>query len=301
MDLKLVPPNFLVTTADKNKVVMVNKAYQAVAQEVMDNLESLKARSGSQFSQGRSPASVTVQGRAKHWVLDVNKGGVDRIIVRRYVRGGLINRWLLGDLLWGVNRPIKELSVTESGRERQAPVPEILSLRLHRAWGPFWRADIIFKEIPETVDLYAVIMSLEKLTDQPRRFHEEKKKIIKAVAEAVRSLHQAGVWHQDMQLRNILIRKQADQVRAYTIDLDRSKFFEKLSFSQKVNNLVRLYRSIEKWGIGRGVIRISDRCRLLKEYFRDQEFTRQKRWVISNRCEFNLKLHKLWWSVSRMI
>ncbi|MEK7449704.1 MAG: lipopolysaccharide kinase InaA family protein, partial [Planctomycetota bacterium] len=200
MDLKSVPLNFEIIKSDENKLFIINKTYRKIILEMINDLTSLKEQSNNQF----------VQGRAKHWLLQINKSGLGRVVVRRYRRGGLINQWFLGDLFYGISRPINELNITESARQQKAAVPEILGVILKRAFGPFWRAEIIFKEIPDAGNLFEIITDLKKYSNQLAVFLEEKKKIIRAVAGAIKKLHQAGVFHHDLQLRNILVQKQPD-------------------------------------------------------------------------------------------
>jgi serine/threonine protein kinase len=67
---------------------------------------------------------------------------------------------------------------------------------------------------------------------------------LRAVADTIRSMHREGVYHRDLNLKNILVRQEADRVASYLIDFDRAALFiGQLPAELASRNLDRLLRS----------------------------------------------------------
>ena len=241
----------------------------------------------------RNPKSAipnlrTVRGRGEYPRIPLEGGGT--AIIRRVRHGGLWGK-ATGDLLWGVGRPVRELINANKALERGVPTAEILGIRLEAAGppltGPFYRAEVFSRELPETIDLLEFLASSESTLDVQRHkrqghsrpdespspsgrgkgegdspppfpppsrgrvsmwqgYSRHKGEIIRAVALSVRAMHEAGLYHNDLHLKNILIARKAP-FKAYIIDLDKSSLHESLSLNQRIKNLLRLDRSVEKF------------------------------------------------------
>jgi tRNA A-37 threonylcarbamoyl transferase component Bud32 len=71
--------------------------------------------------------------------------------------------------------------------------------------------------------------------------------ILKAVAVTLRALHEEGVYHSDLNLKNILVRMESNGVAGYVIDFDKARLFlGKLPGALIKRNLDRMLRSICK-------------------------------------------------------
>ena len=89
-----------------------------------------------------------------------------------------------------------------------------------------------------------------------------KRKTIRSVGLLIRQFHQAGFFHGDLQLKNILVA--GDQI--LLIDFDRSYRKPALSLQERMKNLLRLNRSAEKWKrLGLPITR-TDRWRFFLAY-----------------------------------
>lgn len=343
MKLHGLPEKFKVSHLG-NSVLIINTDYQDAVRYILDNLNKLTEKGSTQPAcqppkaslapkVGSEAAGRYVKGRGRYSLVNINRNGIDNIIIKHYQRGGIITAWLLKDLFIGWGRSLKELRVTEMARGKGVPVPEILALIIRKAGWFFYRAEIILKEIPHTQDLNEVITGLSRLESYPAILWREKTDIIKTVAQAVRKLHEAGIFHRDLHLRNILIQTRLTtghpvgdrgqeipdngkkaypepdtRFRAYIVDLDKASYYDSLSFKMRVSNLSRLNRSIEKWGLSTQVVssttgrrgmgvNTTDRLRLLKEYFGNEEITKDQKQVINTRCQRDLRLHRWWWSL----
>jgi 3-deoxy-D-manno-octulosonic acid kinase len=160
------------------------------------------------------------------------------IVLRRYTHGGLLG-WLTGPVLRGVQRPLQELTVTARAEEAGAPVPHVLCLALWPIGGPFWSGVIGTREEADAQDL---LTGWRESTDATRHA------LVRRVGRAIRRLHDAGVEHPDLQLRNVLL---CPGDRIVVVDLDRARFHgtTALSTRRRATNLGRLLRSAVKEGL----------------------------------------------------
>jgi len=69
----------------------------------------------------------------------------------------------------------------------------------------------------------------------------------RAVANSLRQLHREGVYHTDLNLKNILVRREVDGVKSYIIDFDKAVLFlGRVPPRLAERNLDRLLRSVCK-------------------------------------------------------
>ena len=78
-------------------------------------------------------------------------------------------------------------------------------------------------------------------------YYKQKRQIINKLANAVNDMHDVGIYHADLHLKNILVQSDISGcVHVYIIDLDKSKQYEKISFQRRMKNIMRLDRSFVK-------------------------------------------------------
>jgi tRNA A-37 threonylcarbamoyl transferase component Bud32 len=281
--------------------LIINKNHSEALKSLIENRDSVKAVN-------------FVQGRGNYKLVDSGQPGVGNIIIRHYYHGGIISRWLFRDLFLGYQRSVNELVITERARSQGVPVPEILGLIISRAYLFFNKMEIIVREIPDTRNLNDIFSNLSGQLASPEIVKNTKQRLIKSLAPALKLMHKSGVYHHDLNLRNILIQSTqavvsgqdvnidvfpANDFKAYIIDFDLATTHESLSFRQKMCNLIRLNRSIDKWGWAKSLINNSDRFRLVNEYLVGETVTRfQKLWLM-NKCRRELALHRRWWKIIR--
>ena len=80
-------------------------------------------------------------------------------LVRRCRRGGLFGR-LLGDRHFNGNRFLREIAVSDALRRRGVPTPEIIAGIRRETFPGVYRAEIIVREVPDSLDLAAALRSL---------------------------------------------------------------------------------------------------------------------------------------------
>ncbi len=204
-------------------------------------------------------------GREPHAVIHIPELSEERIIIRHSRHGGLFG-YIAGDIFCKGNRFINELIASETAIEKGVNTAEIIAVIKHRAFGPFYHIDVLSKEIPDSLDL------VEFLTNPQQRLKfTERKNIIEVVAQTIRKMHDAGLYHTDLHLKNILIQSTSGdtppspipsnkrgergvlrgergvcEFKAYIIDMDKAKTMDVVSTKLRMRNLRRLNRSVEK-------------------------------------------------------
>lgn len=161
-------------------------------------------------------------------------------LVRNYYHGGLLGRLTRQWFFTWPPRPFRELAITEELRRRGLRTVEVYAAGVQRVCGPFYRGCLVTRELRGAKDLWAV---LEDEALGPSGLSSA----LRATAETVRAMHREGVYHADLNLKNILIQPNPGGVEAYVIDLDKAKLFlGKLPPQLANKNLKRLLRSALK-------------------------------------------------------
>jgi hypothetical protein len=187
----------------------------------------------------RGQIDARYQGRSPLRVITLTGG--DTALIRAYRHGGLLRHFTQDWFLTWPPRPFRELSITEELRRRGVRTVEVYGACVSPVCGPVYRGWLVTKELRDAQDLWTAFQSnFVQRAGLPT--------ILKAVAATLRALHREGVYHADLNLKNILVRSEAEQVAAYVIDFDQAKLFlGNLPVGLANKNLGRLLRSIRKW------------------------------------------------------
>ncbi|HEY7317822.1 MAG TPA: lipopolysaccharide kinase InaA family protein [Candidatus Binatia bacterium] len=155
-------------------------------------------------------------GRARLRAIQLQNG--ERALIRPYRHGGLFRHLLGGVFFTWPPRPFRELVVTEEVRHRGIPTVEVLAACVKSIGGPFYHGWLVSRQLDGSEDLWTAISDgLVRETGA--------EKILDAVAVTLRALHREGIYHRDLNLKNILVRRESDSVRGYVIDFDRALLF----------------------------------------------------------------------------
>lgn len=163
------------------------------------------------------PDRRELAGRGRVWSVPAEAPGPDdasRWVVRHYYRGGAVARYLDDRYLAvGDPRPVREASAAAEARDRGIPTPSVVAGAVYPA-GLFYRADLVTEEIPRAADLASVLFeSEEPLLDAETA--------LAAAGVLVRRLEKAGVFHPDLNAKNIVLQSVEEGARAHLVDLDR--------------------------------------------------------------------------------
>jgi 3-deoxy-D-manno-octulosonic acid kinase len=195
------------------------------------------ARSGAAAERCACPASRNERGTVRF-----TEVAGERAAVRHYWRGGLIGRFVR-DLFFDPRRPFRELDLYDEALAAHVPTLEPLGAVARRT-GLFWRFDLVTRAVDGAADLGALFASGLAGAPPARR-----RAVLRAAAAAVRALHEAGIEHADLNLRNLLAvePKEGGAPAVLVIDLDRARRRgAPLPERARLANLLRLYRSARK-------------------------------------------------------
>jgi 3-deoxy-D-manno-octulosonic acid kinase len=184
------------------------------------------------------------------------------LVVRKYCHGGVFGA-LAGTLFLGDGRMLNEFSLSMYARRRGVPTATPVAVRIQKACGPFVRAHYVSERIADTVNL------LELLKDAgmgDALGAPERRRLSQAIGAAIAAMHDAGIVHADLNLKNILVRDALGRPEAFVIDFDKAKLAGHLTLEQRMANLMRLDRSIAKWAAARRAVHSADRLRFLRAY-----------------------------------
>lgn len=158
--------------------------------------------------------------------------GLD-LALRHYSRGGWISRLNRDRYLWtGLEstRAWREWHLLSTLHEQGLPVPRPVAGRVLRQ-GPFYSADLVTEYLKDTSTLADLLM-LQPLTET----------VWRRIGAVVRQFHEKGVFHSDLNARNILL---DTNYVVFLIDFDKCRQGH-LNADQRNRNLERLQRSLQK-------------------------------------------------------
>ncbi len=189
-----------------------------------------------EFAQHHSEARA-LSGRGIAYAVPLASGV--RVVVRRSRHGGLFGS-IRDDRFFGATRAPRELELSLTLRQLDVATPEIVAYATYPAGAMFRRADVITREVPESVDLAAALGALSR--------GDSKRAILDATARLLASLTAAGARHPDLNIKNILLARTGDgALDAFVLDVDRVWLDTPGSPAVLAANLRRLSRSALKW------------------------------------------------------
>jgi hypothetical protein len=186
----------------------------------------------------RQPDAVPLVGRAPVFAVEL-PGGCGRVVVRHNMRGGWMAK-LSKDLFVLPTRGFRELIASLRLRASGVSTPEVVAYVSYPKNLVMRRSDVATREISNGHDLS---VALAKITD-----HTHRVMVLDAVVKLLRSLTQAGAYHQDLNLKNVLLTAgDGPGLDAHVLDVDRVRFSSPGSPLVAKANLDRLFRSLRKW------------------------------------------------------
>jgi tRNA A-37 threonylcarbamoyl transferase component Bud32 len=164
-----------------------------------------------------------------------------RVVVREYIHGGIREMLLRRHFLTWPPRPISELVLTEECRRRGIQTIEVLGAHVSWTLGPLYGGAILTRYVPESKDLWTWLRENQSES-------EGREALLVSVGRFLKIVHNAGLYHGDLNLRNLLVRSRpGENVDIFLVDLDRSSLGEgALSGRLARRNLRRFSRSARK-------------------------------------------------------
>ena len=258
-----------------------------VLEECREHLEGIEI--GDILALRRRASGAPLRGRSSHFAIELGGGG--RAVVKESRHGGL-RGWILPDIYFGASRFHREIQVTREAERRGIWVAPIIASVTRSAGMGFCRHHFLVSQQEGAKDLRQALPSLSGMPAHRRQ------DIVRAVAVGIRSLHDAGICHADLNLGNILIRGgESSSIEIGFIDFDTSRLAGKPSLGKRIRNLLRLYRSLVKSRSLDGVISRADLYRFTAAYSQGDRAGARLAWRAFRRRLPVLLLHKLIWGV----
>jgi len=224
--------------------------------------------------------------------------GTHRFLIRHYAHGGLLRR-IMGDRFLLGSRPFREMTLTEEVRRRGIPTLRVVAAIQYQDPWPFYRGDLITTEIPSSKDMVCFL-----LCRPPTPSREEtalRHEVVRQAGRAVGVMHRQGVYHGDLNLKNLLVQTSPQGPQVYVIDFDRSRILKRLSLRMRTKNLLRLNRSVEKWKAKGARISYTDKARFFQAYAgSDSDIVlRMKRHLKKHRI--HARWYRMGWFADRLL
>jgi hypothetical protein len=280
-----IPPSFSLIKKGKVSLLLRDEYKDLLLQQGIENPKSFleKSRDSAHYLNGRTP----------HPSIPLKEG--KRMVVREYSHGGLL-RAITGNFYFSGARSFRELAVTEEIRSCGIPTIEPIGA-IHQVTGfpPLYRAYLLTLEVPGALNAIQYIEKIGKNPNQERLLH--KRKMIVNSSLLIRQFHQSGFFHQDLQLKNILVA--GDWL--LLIDFDRSYRKSTLSARERMRNLLRLNRSVEKWRrLGLSFTR-TDRCRFFLAYAGDDKEIKDRMVKTLRTYSLRFLFYRLGWTIEEIV
>jgi 3-deoxy-D-manno-octulosonic acid kinase len=279
-----IPPSFSLIQRGKVFLLLNEKYKDFLLQEGIEDTET--------FLQRNRQTSKYLSGRTLHPSIPIKIG--ERLVIRRYSHGGLLRTLTRNLYLFG-SRSFRELALTEEIRSCGiSTIPSIGAIH-RRIFFPFYQAYFLSVEVPRAMDLIQYFNGME--APPSRENISSKRKTIRSAGLLIREFHQAGFFHGDLQLKNILVAGDL----LFLIDFDRSYRKSILSARERMQNLLRLNRSAEKWRcLGLPITR-TDRWRFFLAYAGDDKKIRKTMGKTLRSYSLRFLFHRIGWAVEKIL
>lgn len=236
------------------KPVLIKKKSYAIAHDA-----SLVEAPGVEFFspdmwESRNALVGEAVGRGSAWFVEATFGAA---VLRQYLRGGWVARISRDSYFFTTfarSRPIREFNMLAGLFDRDLPVPRPVAALCERR-GLLSGGSIMTLRIAPSNTLADLLPG----EDSPGPDDE----VWRRVGQCIRRFHRAGVWHADLNARNILL---DDALQVFLIDFDRARLMRSTEVNGK-SNLERLKRSLEKlWPAGQRALLQPAWAKLLAGY-----------------------------------
>ena len=155
----------------------------------------------------------------------------DDMVVRHVIHGGAF-RHITRDRFLGLGRSLRELKVSHYLIEKNVLTPEIIAIRYIRD-GIFYSIWVISRLVPNSSDLLEYV----------KTYQYKVPAIMEKAGILVRRIHELGVFHPDLQIKNILVDSDS---RLWMLDLDKARYMGYVPSLARRMNINRFFRSCKK-------------------------------------------------------
>lgn len=183
----------------------------------------------SDYLQRNHMLTGSATGRGTTWFFAHND---KEYVLRHYLRGGFVSKWLKDQFFHSraeQSRAWKEFNLLLQLRQLDLPAPRPCAALTIKS-GFVFRSYLITERISKAKDLHQVLTKGDIDDDMWR-----------SIGAMIRAFHQQGVYHHDLNIRNIMI---DGETKPWLIDFDKCGFRTGGDWQQE--NINRLLRSFKK-------------------------------------------------------
>lgn len=244
-------------------------------------------------ARGDSTDALPMRGRGR--VIELSVGDGETLIFKKKRRGGLYGK-LMGDVFKNDWQAASEVALSETAWKKGVPVAQVA----FAMWAPagegrlasYRRAYLASIKVPGARSLMEWI--------EGESTPGELREVLRAAGETVVRAHERGFYHADLNLGNVLIsRSEQGEYSAWLIDLNNSQLGRNLRFNRRLDNLMRLYRSAEKWAPADPPVRLRQAARFMRGYAKGDRIEARRYFQAAARYRASLMLHRLSWRARR--
>jgi hypothetical protein len=220
--VRSLPDGYCITNAGRLRLV------------VRDGMPELAALLQRWAAQTLPPARALLGGRGGVGAFQLRPELT--VVLRPYLRGGLV-RHLTRTRYVGLRpRPWRELRASAALRAADVPTPEVLGAAVWWTVPGCYRGALATREVPGAINLWHYLQMAAP---------GERGAACAAAAAVTRRMHDAGAVHPDLNLQNYLVRRTAAGFDAWIVDLDRVHF-RRVTPRLRRAAFARICRSIRK-------------------------------------------------------
>jgi tRNA A-37 threonylcarbamoyl transferase component Bud32 len=279
-----IPSSFSLIRKGKVSLLLKEEYRDLLLQQGIEDFRTFLERSRQ--------SAIHLKGRALHPSIPLRDE--ERMVLRQYSHGGLFRHITRNLFLFG-SRSFQELDLIEKIRSSGIPTLQPIAA-IHRSlFWPLYQAYLLSLEIPLSKDL---LRFFQQIGSHPsREILLLKRRTIRSAGLLLRKFHRSGFFHGDLQLKNILVAGE----QLFLIDFDRSYQKKVLSIRERMKNLLRLNRSVEKWKrVGLPITR-ADRWRFFLAYAGEDETVRKAMKRAIRIYSLRHLFYRLGWAFNRVL
>lgn len=212
----------------------IGRARAVVRSDAAEALHRALATATLHQFASRHAARRELHGRGTAYAIPLGDGM--RVVVRHNQHGGALAR-LTGDRFLAPTRAPLELATSLQLMAAGVATPPVIAIVRYAAGGPFERADVATALIEDATDLAHLLRHQPELQLAAAR----------ATGTLLRALAAAQAQHEDLNIKNVLVRRTGSVVDALVLDVDRVVFRRDGAQATMAANWRRFERSVRKW------------------------------------------------------
>jgi tRNA A-37 threonylcarbamoyl transferase component Bud32 len=234
-------------------------------------------------------------GRGATVVMRPGLPGGAPLVIKGYRHGGLLGRLLPARYL-SPARALRAIAASDTARRAGVPAPLVVAGAAERTFPIGCRLYEVSLEVPGSEPLdRALKLNGGAPAPLPPGVRSRRRLLIEACGRSVRALHDAGIDHRDLNLRNLLAAEGPGGPEVQVIDYDGARIGPPLSARRRLRALRRLLRSAVKLHPQRRPPSLLTLVRWLRAYSGGDR--RLEEYLLARRRSFarHVALHRLLW------